>query len=164
NQVGARLLARTALAPLATIAGARGDAAGAAQLADAAQRMASAIPYASGVAGLAVDPKDLIQFTGAVLSPRVPAGYRVEWMAEGWAGLCANPWELLAGPSAARSAAIVATADLAIDVPHAHDLALSAGGQWSARKVEGANALVAWVKDRSPWGLVSRIRECAGVI
>jgi predicted Ser/Thr protein kinase len=164
NQIAARLLGRTALGPLAAIAGARGDAAGAAQLADAAQRMGGAIPFATGVAGLAVDPKDLIQFTGAVLSPRVPAGYRVEWMAEGWAGLCANPWELLAGPSAARSAAIVATADLAIDVPHAHDLALSAGGQWSARKVEGANGFVAWVRDRSPWGLVSRIRECAGVI
>ena len=164
NQIAAHLLARTALAPLATIAAARGDAAGAAQLADAAQRMANAIPYARGVAGLAVDPKDLIQFTGAVLSPRVPAGYRVEWMAEGWAGLCANPWELLAGPSAARANAIVAAADLAVDVPHAHELALSAGGQWSARRVEGANGVAAWVMDRSPWGLISRIRECAGVI
>jgi hypothetical protein len=164
NQIAAHLLASTALAPLAAIAAARGDAAGAARLADAAQRMAGAIPYASGVAGLAVDPKDLIQFTGAVLSPRVPAGYRVEWMAEGWAGLCANPWELLAGPSAARANAIVATADLAADVPHARDLALSAGGQWSARRVEGANAVAAWIMDRSPWGLVSRIRECGGVI
>jgi len=164
NQIAAHLLASTALAPLSAIAAARGDAAGAAQLADAAQRMASAIPYASGVAGLAVDPKDLIQFTGAVLSARVPAGYRVEWLAEGWAGLCANPWELLAGPSAARAHAIVATADLAVDVPHARDLALSAGGQWSAQRSEGANRVLAWVRDRSPWGLVSRIRECGGVI
>jgi predicted Ser/Thr protein kinase len=164
NQIAARLLGRTALAPLATIAAARGDAAGAAQLADAAQRMAGAIPVVTGVAGLAVDPKDLIQFTGAVLSPRVPAGYRVEWMVEGWAGLCANPWELLAGPSATRRDAIAATADLAADVPHARDLALSAGAQWSYRMSQGRNRIVAWLADRSPWGLVTRIRECAGVI
>jgi hypothetical protein len=164
DQIGARLFGRAALAPLSAVAAARGDAAGAAQLADAAQRMAGAIPVATGVAGLAVDPKDLIQFTGAVLSPRVPAGYRVEWMAEGWAGLCANPWELLVGPSEARAHAIASTADLAVDIPRARELALSAGAQWSYRRVEGMNPVLAWLADRSPWGLVTRIRECAGVI
>ena len=163
NQLGARLLGRSALAPLAAIAAARGDAAGAAQLADAAQRMAGAIPFVSGVAGLAIDPKDLIQFTGAVLSPRVPAGYRVEWLAEGWAGLCANPWELLAGPSAARRSAIAAAADLAADIPRARELAMSAGSQWSYR-LGTTNGLLAWLADRTPWGLVTRVRECAAVI
>ena len=164
DQIGARLFGRAALAPLAAVAAARGDAAGAARLADAAQRMTTAIPVATGVAGLAVDPKDLIQFTGAVLSPRVPAGYRVEWMAEGWAGLCANPWELLAGPSEDRAKAVASAADLAVDIPRARELALSAGAQWSYRRAEGMHPVLGWLADRSPWGLVTRIRECAGVI
>jgi hypothetical protein len=164
NQIGAHILARFALAPLASIAAARGDAAGAAQLADAAQRMAGGLPGAKGVAGLAVDPRDFLQFTGAVLNPRVPAGYRVEWMAEAWAGLCANPWELLAGPSAGRRGAILAAADLAADIPRAHEFALAAGEAWAFRMRPSMNSLLGWVLDRGPWGLVTRIRECGAVL
>jgi len=164
NQIGARLLTHSALVPLATLASLRGDSAGAALLADAARRMAGAMPYSTGVAGLAVDPKDLIQFTGAVLSPRVPVGYRVEWMSQGWAGLCANPWELLAGPSGARRDAILAAADLAADVPRAHDFAVMAGEQWSFRYRTGWSGILGFLADRGPWGLVWRIRECAGVV
>jgi predicted Ser/Thr protein kinase len=164
NQIGARLLTRSALEPLATLASLRGDAAGAALLTDAAQRMTGAMPYAAGVAGLAVDPKDLIQFTGAVLSPRVPVGYRVEWMSQGWAGLCANPWELLAGPSDARRDAILAAADLAADIPRARDFAIMAGEQWAFRFRTGWSALAGFLADRGPWGLVWRIRECGRVV
>ena len=164
NQIGAHILARFALAPLASIAAARGDAAGAAQLADAAQRMAAGLPSAKGVAGLAVDPKDFLQFSGAVLNPRVPAGYRVEWMAEGWAGLCANPWELLAGPSAGRRTAILAAADLAADIPRAHEFALGAAEVWAFRMRPTMNPVLGWLLDRGPWGLVTRIRECGAVL
>ena len=111
-----------------------------------------------------MDPKDFIQFTGAVLSPRVPVGYRVEWMSQGWAGLCANPWELLAGPSDARRDAILAAADLAADVPRARDFAMIAGEQWAFRFRTGWSALAGFLADRGPWGLVWRIRECGRVV
>ena len=163
NRFGASLLLRTALTPLAAMASARGDPATAAQLADAAQRMAGAIPAAGGAAGLAVDPGDLTQFTAAVLNPRAPAGYRVEWLAEGWAGLCANPWELLAGPSAARQQALLAAAELAADIPRAGELAQRAAETWSFRARAGANGVLAWLADRGPWGLVTRMRACGRV-
>ena len=161
NQTGARLLVSTALTPLAELALARGDPAGSAQLADAAKRMASAIPAEGGVAGLAVDPADLVQFTAAVLSPRAPAGYRVEWLAQGWAGLCASPWELLAGPGAARRQAVLATGELAADIPLARDIARRSGERWSFRMRPNLNAALAWLADRGPWGLYLRITTCA---
>jgi hypothetical protein len=128
---------------------------------DAAQHLDEAMPYTAGAAGLTVNPHDLIQFTAAVRNPRIPTGFRVVWLYEGWAGLCANPWELLTGPSAARRQAMLAAADVMSDVPHARDLALADGSQWTLGAGLGLAGWRRAIVERGPWGLLWRIRMCA---
>jgi hypothetical protein len=128
---------------------------------DAAQHLDEAMPYTAGAAGLTVNPHDLIQFTAAVRNPRIPTGFRVVWLYEGWAGLCANPWELLTGPSAARRQAMLSAADVMSDVPRARELALADGSQWD---ISAGLALTGWRRalvERGPLGLLWRMRMCA---
>jgi len=128
---------------------------------DAAQHLDEAMPYTAGAAGLTVNPHDLIQFTAAVRNPRIPTGFRVVWLYEGWAGLCANPWELLTGPSAARRQAMLSAADVMSDVPRARDLALADGSQWTLGAGLGLAGWRRAIVERGPWGLMWRIRMCA---
>jgi serine/threonine protein kinase len=161
NQLGFRILQYLVLEPLAVLArlGARGlDAAA---LRDAAQHIDQAVPYSAGAAGLTVNPRDMIQFSAAVQNPRVPTGYRVEWLYDGWAGLCVNPWELLTGPSVARRQSMLAAADVMGDVPRARELAALGAVQWELGAGLGLTGLRREVVERGPWGLMWRIRMCA---
>jgi predicted Ser/Thr protein kinase len=161
NALGFRILRNLVVEPLTVLArlGVRGLDAEA--LRDAAQRIDQAVPYPSGAAGLTVDPQNMIQFAAALQNPMVPTGYRVEWLYEGWAGLCAHPWELLTGPSAARRQAMLAAADLMTDVPRAHDFALLGGLQWQLGAGLGFTGLKRQIVERGPWGLLWRIQQCA---
>jgi hypothetical protein len=160
NQLAFRILRDLVVEPLGVLVklGARDLDAPAVR--DAAQHLDEAMPYTAGAAGLTVNPRDLIQFTAAVRNPRIPTGFRVVWLYEGWAGLCANPWELLTGPSAARRQAMLSAADVMSDVPRARDLALADGSQWAL----GAGlAFTGWRRaflDRGPLGLLWRMRMC----
>ena len=91
----------------------------------------------------------------------VPPGYRVVWLYDGWAGLCANPWELLTGPSALRRQAMLAAADVMTDVPRARELATLDGLQWELGAGLGLTGLRRDVVERGPWGLLWRIRMCS---
>ena len=161
NERAFRVLSNLVVEPLTALArlGARGlDAAA---LRDAAQQIDQAVPDLAGAAGLAVNPRDIIQFTAAVQNPHVPPGYRVVWLYDGWAGLCANPWELLTGPSALRSQAMLAAADVMTDVPRARELATLDGLQWELAAGLGLTGLRRNVVERGPWGLLWRIRMCS---
>jgi serine/threonine protein kinase len=164
NALGFRILRNLVIEPLSVLArlGARGLDAGA--IRDASQRLDEAMPDLAGAAGLAVNPHDMIQFTAAVQNPNIPPGYRVEWLYEGWAGLCANPWELLTGPSPERRTAMLAAADVMVDVPRARDLATLGGIQWELGAGLGLTGLRREVVERGPWGLLWRIRMCAGAL
>ncbi len=157
NTIGFRILRSLVLEPLRTLArlGARGLDTTA--LRAATQHLDEAMPYTAGAAGLAVDPADMIQFTAAIQNPRVPTGYRVQWLYEGWAGLCVDPWELLTGPSAARRQALLGAAEVMSDVAHARQLAAVGESPWEV----GDGSWLGAVAERSPLGVVKRIRQCA---
>jgi hypothetical protein len=161
NQLAFRILRDLVVEPLGVLVklGARGLDAAAVR--DAPQHLDEAMPYTAGAAGLTVNPHDLIQFTAAVRNPRIPTGFRVVWLYEGWAGLCANPWELLTGPSAARRQAMLSAADVMSDVPRARDLALADGTQWELGAGLGLTGWRRAIVERGPWGLLWRMRMCA---
>jgi hypothetical protein len=161
NQLGFRILRDLVVEPLGVLVklGARNLDAQAVR--DASQHLDEAMPYTAGAAGLTVNPHDLNQFNAAVRNPRVPTGFRVVWLYEGWAGLCANPWELLVGPSSARRQAMLAAADVMSDVPRARDLALADGGQWSIGAGLGLTGWRRALVERGPWGLLWRMQMCA---
>ena len=161
NALAFRILSNLVIEPLTVLArlGARGLDAEA--LRDAAQQIDQAVPNLSGAAGLAVNPRDIIQFTAAVQNSHVPPGYRVVWLYDGWAGLCANPWEQLTGPSALRNQAMLAAADVMTDVPRARELAALDGLQWELGAGLGLSGLRHDIVERGPWGLLWRIRMCS---
>ncbi len=162
NQLGFRMLHYLVLDPLGVMARRRAAGVDSMRVADAANLLDQAVPFAAGAAGLIVNPADALQFNAAVQNPHVPAGYRVVWLLDGWAGLCANPWELLTGPSAAREQAMLAAADVMTDVPHARALAAYGAAFWeqgSARIT--ATGLRHSLFERGPWGVLWRIQQCA---
>jgi serine/threonine protein kinase len=161
NALAFRVLSNLVVEPLSVLArlGARGLDAEVVR--DAAQHIDQAVPDLSGAAGLAVDPRDIIQFTAAMQNSHIPPGYRVVWLYDGWAGLCANPWELLTGPSALRNQAMLAAADVMTDVPRARELATLDGLQWELGAGLGLTGLRREVVERGPWGLLWRIRMCS---
>ncbi|HXY18495.1 MAG TPA: serine/threonine-protein kinase [Gemmatimonadales bacterium] len=165
NALGMRMLRDLVVQPLIAVQklGARGlDAE---VLRDASQRLDEPLPDVAGAAGLTVNPRDNIQFTAAVQNQHVPPGYRMEYLVEGWAGLCANPWEVLTGPSAARKQAMLAAADVMTDVPHARALVAYGAGVWEL----GADQLTATglrhsLVERGPWGVLQRVRMCSSTL
>jgi len=167
NALGVRMLRDLVVEPLIVVQRLRGGTRGldAEVLRDASQRLDEPAPDVAGAAGLTVNPRDNIQFTAAVQNPHIPPGYRMEYLVEGWAGLCANPWEVLTGPSAARKQAMLAAADVMTDVPHARALVAYGAGFWEL----GANQLTASglrhsLVERGPWGVLQRIRMCSSTL
>jgi serine/threonine protein kinase len=161
NAYAFRVLSNLVIEPLTVLARLGDRRLDAGALRDAAQLIDQAVPDLAGAAGLAVNPRDIIQFSAAVQNPHVPPGYRVVWLYDGWAGLCANPWELLTGPSALRRQAMLAAADLMTDVPHARELAALDGLQWELSAGLGLTGLRRDIVERGPWGLLWRIRMCS---
>ncbi len=165
NQLGFRVLHRLVLEPLAVLARHRAPRVDSATVADAAGLLDQAVPYSTGAAGLMVNPQDALQFAGAVQNPHIPAGYRVVWLWDGWAGLCANPWEVLTGPSAERKQAMLAAADVMSDVPHARAIAAYGASFWEMGKGQvAATGLGHSLLERGPWGVLWRVRQCTSAI
>jgi len=165
NALGLKMLRDLVVEPLVVIQklGARGlDPE---VLRDASQRLDEPAPDVAGAAGLTVNPRDNIQFTAAVQNPHVPPGFRMEYLVEGWAGLCANPWEVLTGPSAARKQAMLAAADVMTDVPHARALVAYAASVWELGADQlAATGLLHSLRERGPWGVLQRIRMCTSTL
>ena len=161
NQQAFRVLSNLVVEPLTVLARLGDRSLDPEALRDAAQQIDQAVPDLSGAAGLSVNPRDIIQFTAAVQNPHVPPGYRVVWLYDGWAGLCANPWELLTGPSPLRNQAMLAAADVMTDVARARDLAALDGLQWELSAGLGLSGIRRDIVERGPWGLLWRIRMCS---
>jgi hypothetical protein len=162
NQLGFRVLHNLVIEPLTVLARRHVPGVDSARVADAAGLLDQAVPFTAGAAGLMVNPQDALQFSAAVQNPHVPAGYRVVWLLDGWAGLCANPWELLTGPSAARKQAMLAAADVMSDVPHARTLVALGASYWEMGQSQvGASGLRHDLFERGPWAVLWRVRQCA---
>ena len=129
NLVGMRTLQRDVLAPLAALADAEGDRAAAAGFRDAREQLEGLRVRVRGVAGLATDPEHMEQYSQALLRYPILTGFRAELTIAGWAGLCANPSEILNGPSAARRRAMLALADSA-PLPYGRTLSLLIARSW----------------------------------
>ena len=165
NALGEKILRDLVVEPLLELSRQRSSGLDAEALRDAEQRLDEPRPDVAGAAGLAVNPRDNIQFTAAVQNPHVPPGYRMEYLVEGWGGLCANPWEVLTGPSQARKQTMLAAADVMTDVPHARGLVAFYASQWELGPSQiAATGLWHALLQRGPWGVMTRIRMCSSML
>jgi hypothetical protein len=129
NRLATGLLRNHALLPLASLERTQNRTAQSARLRNAAHHVRLGQGF-GGMAGLTVDVADLDRFRSAVTDPRVPPGYRISWLGQGWAGLCAHPREILQGPSEERRTALYAIAD-SMGVEGAQELLRISELMWS---------------------------------
>jgi hypothetical protein len=108
------------------------------------------------MAGLAAEAPEMVGFSRIVIDGPLPRGERVNLLLAGWAGLCGNPREILAGPSRARDIRLFAIAD-SIRAPHARDLLTLARRQWAAPTGGG---LVTSLANRGPAAIARRLLAC----
>lgn len=143
------------LPPLAALAEVQGRAEEARALASARDRLIAVrqnLPRA-GIAGLAAEAPNMPQFARLVTQGPLPLGERVELLLDGWAGLCANPAEVITGPSAAREKRLLEIAD-SVGFEYARDLVLLARRPW----VRSSNAPA--ILDWGPGGMTLRLLSC----
>jgi len=165
NHQGLTLLSGHALLPLASLERARGEIDNAVQLARAAEEV-RAVRDLGGAVGLAVFPGNLGQFANAVTDRRVPTGYRIRWLTQGWAGSCAFPREILLGPSPQRVVAMHAIADSMENRPAVAEALRSSEADWrrpfsSSRTSAEQSPSHVRVLDRLFLGSLLRVLSCA---
>jgi hypothetical protein len=164
NRLAMSLLSNQALSPLASLERARGDVERAVLL-DRAAEQVRLDRRLGNAAGLAPDPTDFDQFLEAVTNRRVPAGYRMSWLRQSWAGLCAHPREILLGPSTERRVEMHAVVDSLAEIPHVeeHAEAFEAAWRWPATtRMVGAPSSEEDVRleDRLLLGTMLRVFAC----
>ncbi len=164
NREGMYLLSNHALLPLASFERARGEIDRAVLLARAAEQLGMVRSLGDAV-GLATDPSAFGEFTKAVTEDRIPSGYRILWLQQGWAGLCAYPREILIGPSRERITAMQAVADSVAHLPFAREGFRSSEARWrwpftSARVAPDDTPKVMRALDRLFLGSMLRILAC----
>ncbi len=165
NHQALSLLSAHALLPLASLERARGEIDNAVRLARAAEEL-RALRDLGGAVGLAVAPGNLEQFAGAVADRRIPAGYRIRWLEQGWAGSCAFPREILLGPSPQRVAAMHAIADAMEPMPMVADALRASETEWrhpfsASRGERGRTPTRVRLLDRLFLGSLLRVLSCA---
>jgi hypothetical protein len=158
------LLANHTLLPLASLERARGEIDGAVRLARATEDL-RLVRDLGNAAGLAVDPDNFEAFEKAVTDERIPSGYRVLWLRQGWAGSCAYPREILLGPSAARVAAMRYVASSIDRQPTSQAVLGSSEASWrwpfsSARTSTSTTQGARRFLDRMFVGSVLRVLAC----
>jgi hypothetical protein len=165
NRLALSILRNQALYPLASLERARGNADRAAQLDRAAEQVRLS-QQVGNAAALAADPGDFDRFSAAVTDPHVPIGYRVLWLRQGWAGLCAHPREIILGPSSFRQEAMVAVANSMSDNPLVGQEArlFEALWRWPVTAALGAerdSPTEVRLEDRMLMGTIFRVLSCA---
>lgn len=156
-------LRRDVLLPLASLAEVEGrsdEARALRSVRDALATRWAGIPGA-GIAGLAAEAPAMPHFARAVIHGPLSAGERADLLMDGWAGLCANPREILGGPSGARHGRLFAIAD-SVGSRHARDLLLLARRRWAepASALGAAPGLFGAVANRGPWAVTLRLLLC----
>ena len=126
------LLRWDVLLPLASLAEADGrpnEARALRAARDALMSARTSLPR-TGIVGLAAEAPDMPAFARIVLRSPLPEGERLELLSGGWTGLCANPGEIITGPSRARIARLRAIAD-SLRSPYAAELLTLAQRPWA---------------------------------
>jgi len=164
NRLAMSILSNQALQPLASLERARGDAERAVRLERAAQQVRLSRRFGNA-AGLSPDPADFDQFVAAVTDRRVPAGYRVSWLRQGWAGLCAHPREILLGPSVERRGKMRSVVDAMAEIPRIGNDAdfFEAEWRWPATTLmigAPSSSVNARLEDRLLMGTMLRVFSC----
>jgi predicted Ser/Thr protein kinase len=140
------LLRWDVLLPLASLADADGrtnEARALRAARDALRSVQTDLPR-TGIVGLAAEAPEMPLFARVVLRSPLPDGERLDLLSAGWTGLCANPAEIITGPSRARSERLSAIAD-SLRSPQAADLLALARRPWARR---------------GPVGVMERILAC----
>jgi hypothetical protein len=118
-------------------------------------------PPRTGIVGLAAEAPEMPIFARVVLRSPLPEGERLDLLTAGWAGLCANPAEIMLGPSRARAERLIAIAD-SLRSPHAAELLALARRPWARPLSWSTPSEGAWatLMNRAPIGVLARILEC----
>lgn len=130
------MLQELALVPLAELEELRGHREAAARLQAAAHMSRAELltgAWSTGMAGTAADPSGSAHLWQTLRNARVPVGYRVEGLDGVWRGYCANPREILTGPSATRRASIATAIEILAEVPYGFELAELTRKSWELR-------------------------------
>ncbi|MBI2072647.1 MAG: protein kinase [Gemmatimonadetes bacterium] len=157
------LLRWDVLSPLASLLDAEGRTNEALALRAARDALVSArtaLPR-TGIVGLAAEAPEMPLFARVVLRSPLPEGERLDLLTAGWAGLCANPAEIMLGPGRARTERLRAIAD-SMRSPHAADLLALARRPWVrplSWSPPSERALGRFL-DRGPVGVMARILAC----
>ncbi len=164
NRLALRILRNQALYPLASLERARGNVDRAALLDRAAERAKLGQRFGNAAA-LAPIPEDFGEFVAAATNRRIPIGFRVSWLRQGWAGMCAHPREIILGPSIDRLDAMHEVVIAMSDVPRVRQDAevFEASWRWPATTLtSGVPSSTAEVRleDRLLLGAVFRVFSC----
>jgi hypothetical protein len=159
------MLQELALLPLAAVEELQGNREAAEQLralATELRRELLAEPWSTRMAGLAANPAGSTRFWEALRDARIPAGFRVDGLDGAWRGYCANPREILRGPSVTRRARLAIAVESLAGVPHAAALVQMTERTWNHR-LEARSPEATWLDgaaDRLGLGLSRRLRIC----
>jgi hypothetical protein len=165
NRLALSIMRNQVLYPLASLERARGNLQRVAQLERAAERLRLG-QRLGNAAALAPDIDNLDRFMAAVADRRVPVGYRLLWLQQGWAGLCAHPGEIILGPSSERLTAMLDVANAMSDSSLARRDAefFEASWRWPVTTaVQGVPSSLDEVRleERMLMGTIFRVLSCA---
>lgn len=99
------------------------------------------------VSGSAADPERMEDYLAALRSTKVNRARRLAWLENGWMGFCANPREILLGPSAVRRSRMRAAAELVADIPYGRDLA----ARYERRHADGLGSIYLYANAPPRW-------------
>jgi hypothetical protein len=136
NRYATIMLQELALVPLAELEGLRGHRQAAARLRAAAKQLRGELltgSWSTRMAGLVADPSGSAHFWQTLRDAHVPVGYRVDGLDGVWRGYCANPREILTGPSASRRSSIATAIEILAEEPYGPELAELARKTWELR-------------------------------
>jgi hypothetical protein len=144
---------------------ARGNVDRAAQLDRAAEQVRISQRFGNAAA-LTPETDNFDRFVAAVTDERVPIGYRVLWLRQGWAGLCAHPREIILGPSSDRQAAMLEVTDAMTESPRVVQAAelFEASWRWPVTTAMGgapSSPEEVRLEDRLLMGTILRVFSCA---
>lgn len=160
NLIAIRLLKEQVLAPLAVLEDVVGNSTRATTARQASRLLESLRFSTRGMAGLAADPTDIAAYRRALMQVPLLPGHRAELLAAGVRAACANPSEILTGPSRLRRSVLLALAD-SMPLLHARAIAETSIEQFELPTTASSSIGVVRAIDRAILGAGFRIVDCA---
>jgi len=162
NVIAWRMVQREVLDPLGALADADGRAASAARLREARESLEQLFHSPRGSAGLAADLAHIDALRRVLAHESTLPGMRADLLVFAWSGICANPREMLTGPSGARIAAIREVASLS-GIRYAHEILRLGHRMWDqpiGSLLSGPEFRDRSWLDRTPLAVALRVTMC----